>query len=240
MLDIWTMYWKECKEQFFLGSRQLLFSFLLVVVSLGGWLPYIVGRAWFQLPLFVILLLVVVPAVFVVTFVADSFAGERERHTLETLLATRLSDGSIVVGKVIALLTVPVVVTLTTLVVGFVVVNIRTQGGAWDLYPLNRFLLTVLLSLMFSLLIIGIGILVSLRAATVRQAQQTLGTSIAVLSIAGALVQSQLSRLPFAQWLQGLSEGEILASIIGGVALFDAVLIFLILVRFQRSRLIQN
>jgi hypothetical protein len=91
---------------------------------------------------------------------------------------------------------------------------------------------------MVSLLITGIGILVSLRAATVRQAQQTLGTSIAVLSFAATLLQSQLARLPFVQWLQRLSEGEILAGIIGILTLLDAVLIILILLRFQRSHLI--
>ena len=240
MLDIWAMYWKECKELFFQGNRQL-FTILLLVVFLGGWLPYELGRAWLQLPLFVILLLAVVPAIPVITFVAESFAGERERHTLESLLATRLSDASIVAGKVVALLTLPVVVTIPILVVGFVAANLQTQVSAWNFYALDRLLITVLLSLLFSLLIIAIGIFVSLRAATVRQAQQTLGIGVAVLGFAVTfLVQSQLARLPFAKLLQGLSEGEILAYTIGGVTLLDAVLIFLILMRFQRSRLIQS
>ena len=240
MIDIWAMYWKECKELFFQGNRQL-FTILLLVVFLGGWLPYELGRAWLQMPLFVILLLAVVPAIPVITFVAESFAGERERHTLESLLATRLSDASIVAGKVVALLTLPVVVTIPILVVGFVAANLQTPMSAWNFYALDRLLITVLLSLLFSLLIIAIGIFVSLRAATVRQAQQTLGISVAVLGFAVTfLVQSQLARLPFAKLLQGLSEGEILAYTIGGVTLLDAVLISLILMRFQRSRLIQS
>ena len=240
MRDIWAMYWKECKELFFQGNRQL-FTILLLVVFLGGWLPYELGRAWLQLPLFVLLLLAVVPAIPVITFVAESFAGERERHTLESLLATRLSDASIVAGKIVALLTLPVGVTIPILVVGFVAANIRAQGYGWSFYPLDRLLITVLLSLLFSLLIIAIGIFVSLRAATVRQAQQTLGISVAVVGFAVTLLlQSQLSRLPFMKLLQGLSEREILAYTIGGITLVDAVLIFLILVRFQRSRLIQS
>ncbi len=240
MRDIWAMYWKECKELFFQGNRQL-FTILLLVVFLGGWLPYELGRAWLQLPLFVLLLLAVVPAVPVITFVAESFAGERERHTLESLLATRLSDASIVAGKIVTLLTLPVVVTIPILVVGFVAANLQTSVSAWNFYALDRLLLTVLLSLLCSLLIIAIGIFVSLRAATVRQAQQTLGIGVAVLGFAVTLlVQSQLARLPFAKLLQGLSEGKILAYTIGGVTLLDAVLIFLILMRFQRSRLIQG
>ena len=239
MLDIWALYWKECKELYLQRNRQL-FSFSIVVVSLGGWLPYQIGRDWFGLPLVFMLLLTFVPAVFVITFVADSFAGERERHTLETLLATRLSDWSIVAGKVAALLTLPVAMTMALLVVSFVAANIRMQGVAWSFYPLDSLLITVFLSLLFSLLIIGIGILVSLRAATVRQAQQTLGTSIAVLSTAATFFGFQLGRLPFVQWLQKLSESEILIGVIGCATLLDAVLIFLILLRFQRSRLIEG
>ena len=34
--------------------------------------------------------------------IADGIPGERERHTLETLLASRLSDRSILLGKVMA------------------------------------------------------------------------------------------------------------------------------------------
>ena len=35
------------------------------------------------------------------SLVADSFAGERERHTLETLLASRLPDRAILAGKLL-------------------------------------------------------------------------------------------------------------------------------------------
>ncbi len=234
MGDIWAMYWKECKELFFQGNRQL-FTILLLVIFLGGWLPYELGHVWLQLPLFVILLLAIVPAVPVFTFVAESFAGERERHTLESLLATtRLSDASIVVGKMVALLTLPAGVTVIILVVGFVAANIQAQGHGWIFYSLDLLLITVLLSLTCAVLLIAIGILVSLRAATVRQAQQTLGIGVAVMGFAiTLLLQPQSARLPFVKLLQGLSEGEILAYTIGGVTLLDAVLIFLIWYAFN-------
>lgn len=90
MLDIWAMYWKECKELFFQGNKQILI-FLLVVVPLGVWLPYQIGRAWVQLPFIFILLLAIGPAFLVFVFVAESFAGEREQHTLALLLAIGLS-----------------------------------------------------------------------------------------------------------------------------------------------------
>lgn len=111
---------------------------------------------------------------------------------------------------------------------------------AWSLYPLDRFLITVLLSLTFSVLIIALGILISLHAAPVWQALQTLGGSITVLSLAVSLLEAQLARLPFVKWLRGLSEEEVFACTISCITLLDAVLILLILVRFQQSHLIQN
>jgi len=45
---------------------------------------------------------IVFPAMLAGSLAADAFAGERERRTLETLLATPISDRSLVVDKTIA------------------------------------------------------------------------------------------------------------------------------------------
>jgi ABC-2 type transport system permease protein len=240
MLDIWAMYWKECKELFFQGSKPILL-FIIEVVWLGGWLPYqLGGSAWLQLPIFAILQIAIAPVLFVAPFVADSFAGERERHTLETLLATSLSDVSIVAGKFAALLTMTMGTTLVSLLVGFVVANTLSQRSVWSFYAPDLCLITMLLSLTFSLLIIAIGILISLRAATARQAQQMLSYGVIGLAVGGTFLSLQLAHLPFIQALQRLSEGEIFAYTLGFVTLLDVVLIMLILMRFKRSRLIQS
>ena len=65
-----------------------------------------------------------VPLMLVAGVVADSFAGERERHTLETLLASRLSDEAILVGKVTAAVGYGWGFTLVMAVVSLVSVNI--------------------------------------------------------------------------------------------------------------------
>ena len=39
----------------------------------------------------------------IISFIGDAIAGERERHTLETLLASRMPDRAILLGKVIAI-----------------------------------------------------------------------------------------------------------------------------------------
>lgn len=68
----------------------------MIIGGVYGWHAGVVDAGSFVLVAGVATFLVcsaVLPAA------ADSFAGERERHTLETLLATRASDRSIVLGK---------------------------------------------------------------------------------------------------------------------------------------------
>src|SRR5688572_3227668 len=48
----------------------------------------------------------------IITSAPDMVAGERERHTLETLLSTRLRDRTLVQGKIIAMLIVSSAVSL--------------------------------------------------------------------------------------------------------------------------------
>ena len=63
--------------------------------------------------------------------VADSFAGERERHTLETLLASRLPDRAILFGKVLAAVGYGWVLVMLMLVLSLVTVNltVATPGS---------------------------------------------------------------------------------------------------------------
>ena len=101
MDDIRTMLWKEWKE-FFLqrGSsrKTMLISALLPVILLGIVIPWRAGPAYAD-NMVALIVPALMPLLFVLVLVADSFAGERERHTLETLLATRLSDQVILLGK---------------------------------------------------------------------------------------------------------------------------------------------
>ena len=63
-------------------------NFLLVLVALFGIvLPLRAGEQWVGQPVGVGISLMI-PLVLVASWAADTFAGERERHTLETLLAT--------------------------------------------------------------------------------------------------------------------------------------------------------
>ena len=103
MQDILTIVWKEYKE--FVRQRGSLRGTVMVMVVpaliLGVLFPFQTGRMWMESPL-QLASWVWVPLLMVATMIADSFAGERERHTLETLLTwcRQSDDGPAVAGGV--------------------------------------------------------------------------------------------------------------------------------------------
>ena len=103
---------------------------------------------------------------------ADTVAGERERHTLETLLSTRLPDRSIVLGKLLSVLVLGLSIAAGMILQGLVVVSLLF--GRWDLF-LQFLLLTpavLVVSLVLSIALSCVGLLVSMRSQTVQGAAQ--------------------------------------------------------------------
>ena len=98
---------------------------VLFLAAFGIILPLQAGRAWITSPSLAIAWSWV-PMFLVSTVIADAFAGERERHTLETLLATRLSDNAILFGKIVAAIGYAGAMTLASLLLGEVAVNLAT------------------------------------------------------------------------------------------------------------------
>lgn len=101
--DILTMMWKEWRELVFhpASLRSTLATAVVLIVLLGVVFPLRIGPAWVNSPLY-LAYWGWVPSVLVSTLIADSFAGERERHTLDTLLASRLGDLAVLLGKIAA------------------------------------------------------------------------------------------------------------------------------------------
>ncbi len=109
--------------------------------------------------------------------IPESFAGERERHTLATLLASRLPDRAILFGKMAVSIAFGWGMTLFVLLVSLVTVNIANavQGDGGFLFYSWRILLADLgLSLLLAVTVSGAGVLISLRSSTVQEAQQIL------------------------------------------------------------------
>lgn len=96
--DFMTVMWKERKEVLEQGGARGRMGLVIIVGAFGVFLPLQMGRARVESPV-ALVYWAWVPLFLVISVVADSFAGERERHTLESLLAARLSDRTILFGK---------------------------------------------------------------------------------------------------------------------------------------------
>ena len=239
--DIATVMWKEIKELPYLrgGFRGGKFGMLIFVFVFGVYMPLQTGREWVTSPL-VLAYWAWVPFLLVSSVIADSFAGERERHTLETLLASRLSDRAILFGKIAAGIAYGWGLTMGCILIGLIAVNIVHGKGELLLFPANIGLGVLSLTFLIAMLASGLGVLISLRSATVRQAQQT-------FSIAFFLLFIPVFALPMlppewqARLVSGLMQADVNTILLGAVGLLlllNAALVLAALKRFQRAKLI--
>ena len=234
MSDILTMVWKESKDVLFQGGWRSLIHPLFVVGIMGIYLPLQFGPQWVDLTPIGMVLLLWIPFFVVISFIGDAIAGERERHTLETLLASRMPDRAILLGKVVATVLYAWGMGVLSLLLGLLLVDLfRTQGN-WMFYPLDLFVDALVLILLASVLGTSAGVLISLRVATVRQAQQILsiGTIVFVFGVTFVL------RAVPANVFSSLTYAQFLLIAMAFLAVLDAILLGLALVSFQRSRLI--
>ncbi len=239
--DIWTITKKELKElltqrgRFRGGGLGMLF-FLGVF---GIIMPLQTGKAWVESPI-VLAYWGWVPFLLVTSVIADAFAGERERHTLETLLASRLSDRAILLGKITTGILYGWGLTLVCMLLSLVTVNVIHGRDGLLLYPAGIAAGAVGLSFLLSFFAATLGTLVSLRANSVRQAQQTMSVAIFLVLIPLLLVPvlPQSMRIALVGIAQSADSTAILLSIIGLIGLADLGLLALSMIRFKRSRLI--
>lgn len=240
--DIQTVIWKEWKELLLVrGSlRASLGSILLNLGVFGIFLPWQFGLGWLD-SLWTAFWVLFVASFWTTSVIADSFAGERERHTLETLLASRLSNRSILFGKYAAAVLYVSVQIIVSLLAGIVVVNVAHVEEGFRFYRAGVGAIALGAALLGPGLVAGIGILISLRASTARQAQQALLIPLTVVlilpSVAVMAVPADLQARLFA-WVV---EADVTAISLGFTALLlfvDAALLAAALKRFQRARLI--
>jgi ABC-2 type transport system permease protein len=189
--DILTVASKELREILTFGGDARgggKFSLLVLFGIFGVFFPLQSGREWVTSPMS-IMVWGWMPFLWVSAIVSDMFAGERERHTLEALLATRLSDQSILFGKLLAALTYGVSLTWLVLLSSIVTINIIHGKDGWLFYPLAITVSALVFSILVSGLSASIGVLVSLRASSVRQAQQAMSIGMLVLFLPFMLLQ---------------------------------------------------
>lgn len=246
--DVWTVMYKEWRELAIWGDRRLALASLIGFAGLiGVLLPWQVGPGWITAP-WMILFWTWLPFFLVTTVIADSFAGERERKTLETLLATRLPGRAILLGKIGAAVVWIWSATMACVVVGLVTVNLVHAPGGLPQLPHNLVIYEPLevvgiagIVALASIMGAGIGVLVSIRSSSVRQAQQILAVLTLFLFLSPLLI---LKALPEA-WLFRVVElfmvGDmaIVALAVGAVFVaLNAILLGMALTRYQRGRLL--
>jgi ABC-2 type transport system permease protein len=243
--DIRTILWKEFRELF--QARQGMFgrggwiSIAITVGLLGVLIPIQAGEEWVSSPIHMIWW-VWVPFLMVTYIVTDTFAGERERHTLETLLASRLHDQTILFGKIISVVLYGWGIAIIGLMVGLITVNITAGKGRLLMYSPEAALAILALSLLFSLLSSAIGVLISLRSSTVRQAQQVTGL-ISLIPILPIVLLDVLPDEIIANLMASMSQvngSMVVLVVVGILAVIDLAFIALAMKHFQRAKLIMN
>lgn len=239
--DILVVIWKEFKEYFMQrsGIRGGLGSLLIILGVLGVFVPLQSGEAWFTMPILP-LLWTWMPVLYSLSIITDSIAGERERHTLETLLASRLPDRAILLGKMGAAVLYSFSIGIAGLLVGALALNVVHLKEGIRFYPFNTFASLVAMNFFAPLLLAGLGVLVSLKAETARQAYQRISIVLLILWVLPNIllfVVPEALRNQIGQQLGGLDYWSILYGVIGILAVVDALLVWICLGRFKRSRL---
>lgn len=159
--------------------------------------------AWpaFILQVFIAPLYLLVPLMVSTVIAADSFAGERDRGTLEPLLHTPTTDGELFTAKFLSAWVPAMVVSLG----GFVVYVVVANGVAWPVvgrifFPTPAWwLLALVVTPALAGLALGIMVLVSSRVQSVQAAHQfgSLVVLPVILLLIGQITGALLFSVPF-------------------------------------------
>ena len=240
--DVLTVSWKEWRELNAPGSGDSgVLGLLLFVGVLGLFLPYQVGPGWLSAP-WVLLFWIWIPIFLMTTVTADTFAGERERGTLGSLLATRLPDRAILAGKMSAAVMYVWGATLLSVPLSLVAINIRSSGEL-ALYTSAQLSIVTGLALLASIFGGALGVLVSLRAPTVRHAQQTFSLGVLAAFIVPVFGLQMLPAGARAGLIRELLIGDparVALVLAISLATLDALLLSAAMARFRRGRLLLN
>lgn len=175
-------------------------------------------------------LFLVMPLMFSAIIGSDSFVGERERKTMEALLYTPASDGTLFMGKIIASVLPAILISWLAYAVYIAVVNIASWplfGRIW--FPLAAWWpLMLWLTPAISLLGMSATVLISSRTKTFMEAYQLSGSLVILVLL---LLVGQMSGALILGSLTVVGIGTL-------VWLADAALIYVGVGTFKRSNLV--
>jgi ABC-2 type transport system permease protein len=241
--DILAVLWKEFRGLLRYNSKRGRAILILITpVAIFGIIFPIQFRQEWLTSFWSLAVAFVTPLLLIATTIAESFAGERERHTLETLLASRLPDRAILLGKMLASLFFGWGMTLLLLLVSLMVANALAWQGSFQVYRADILWLDLIASLLISGLVTNLGIIFSLRSATVQGAVQSI---MLALFMPLLLIQAVIFLLPtflpvelIKAKIGALDIGAIVLFILLALVMLNLGLFFGVKRRFRRSRLI--
>ncbi|MCS6882510.1 MAG: stage II sporulation protein M [Oscillochloridaceae bacterium] len=183
---------REARE--LLGDWRIVTPILLLALALPMLLVAAAGRivgfledASFAIRLipFGALLVGFLPASFSLIAALESFVGERERNSLETLLAMPLSDAELYLGKFLAALLTPLVASLAAMQIYVGLLLGFMPELYFGMMTLPRLLLLILLVCCMALVMVSGAVVISAHISTVRAAN--LMSSFILVPMAGVM-----------------------------------------------------
>jgi len=175
--DVWTVAQKELKEILIITfTRGHLLSSALLLGIFGFFIPYEQGDFFLrQTSTSLSLYIFLVPLLICSGLVADSFEGERERKTLESLLSTRISNTALFTGKVLAIFIYTYLFLIVMILASVFGANYyvwKAEMGRWFFF--NKLSIFALFVFTIPVILAGIavGVFFSLKCRDLRTAFQ--------------------------------------------------------------------
>jgi ABC-2 type transport system permease protein len=164
---------------------------------------------------------------------SDSFAGEKERKTIEALLATPISDSELLLGKILVSFIPAMLITLIAFGIYSVIIDAVTYGlfNGMLLLPNINFLILILgVAPILALCSVGLTVIISAKVKGFKEAQQI---SVVLLLPVLGLVFGQISGLLVLGPL-------VLAALIGILAMVDVAIFYLGVKIFRREEILSK
>jgi ABC-2 type transport system permease protein len=160
--------------------------------------------------------------------ITDAIAGERERHTLETLLASPVSDLAILVGKLAAVVGYAWVLALVQLAA----IQVTSIVVGHTLSPILAVTVAIL-SLLEAILAAGFGVQFTMHAPSVRAASRRLGQLAFLLILPVSFLNVFAVSDP-----GGTVYTVLLVTAVIALVVADVVLLAIAKARFRRGQLL--
>jgi ABC-type Na+ efflux pump permease subunit len=174
----------------------------------------------------------IIPTMVAVVLAANSFAGEKERHTLEGVLYTPVSDTELVVGKVVGAVLPAVAVSWVCFAAYALIVNILGNPlvGRWYFPTLSWWVLMLLVVPAVSVFVTACVVWVSARVNSYQSANSIAGFAVLPLIL---LVVGQATGV----MLLGAGLFAVVGVVLG---VLDVLLMRWIVSTFDRERVVAS